>query len=129
MQRRRRNIYLAIAVGLVLVGLTVVLVCFVFNRSFENDAMVVTWERGGEPWGVDGTVTCDAKPVAGQYVEAETESGGTGDTTDANGNFSIGNLGDPEIIAFEVRGKGKIEWNSLFGLSISNGVRFQVDLK
>ncbi len=129
MQRRRRNIYLAIAIGLVLAGLTAVLVCFVFNRSFENDAMVVTWETGGEAGGVEGTVTCNGKPVVGQYIEVETESGGTGDTTDANGNFSIGNLGDPEIIAFEVRGKGKIEWNSLFGLSVRNGVRFKVDLK
>ncbi len=103
--------------------------CFVFNRSFENDAMVVTWETGGEPGGVEGTVTCNGKPVAGQHIDVGAESGGSCDTTDANGNFSIGDLGDPEIIAFEVRGKGRIEWNAFFGLSISNGVRFQVDLK
>ena len=111
-------------------GLTAVLVCFVFNRSFENDAMVVTWETGGgEPWVVEGTVMHNGKPVAGQYIDIVTESGGNGVTTDSNGEFSDEDLGEPEIIAFEVKGKGRIEWNTLSGLSVRNGVRFQVDLK
>ena len=110
-------------------GLTAVLVCFVFNRSFENDAMVVTWEEGGgEPAVVEGTVMRKGNPIAGQYRDIVTGSGGNGVTTDSSGKFSK-NVHEYELVAFEVEGKGRIDWYLLFGPSISNGVRFQVDLK
>jgi len=107
----------------------VVLACFVFNRSFENDAMVVTWEEGGgEPGVVEGAVMRNGKPVAAQVIDIVTGSGGHLVTTDLNGEF-WDQTGELELVGFEVKGKGKIEWELLFGPSISNGVRFQVDLK
>lgn len=126
---RGRVIYLVISVILVTAALMAVTVYFAFNRTYENAAMVVTWDEGiGKPLIVEGAVMRQGKPVTGQIIDVSTGSGGNLVTTGSDGQFSV-NVGERELVAFEVMGMGRIEWGLLTGPSLRNGARFQVYLK
>ena len=129
MRTKRQIILLASTIALAACVVVVAVILHMANNRYENDAMVAMWKAGiGKPLVVEGIVLSQGKPAVGCVVDIETGAGGNLVTTGADGTFSI-NVGELELVALEVKGVGRIDWGLLWGPSLRDGVRFQIELK
>jgi len=129
MWTRHRLVCLVIVGGCVAGGVVATALLPVSRGRYEDGAMVVTWEKcSRKPLIVEGIVVRQGVPVAGQWIDAETDSGGNPVITGPDGRFSV-NVAECELRSLEVRGFGRVDWGQFLRPSTKEGLRFEIRLK